>query len=193
MSTHPPEVVTDDALDRALDALVAVEPSPRLAARVRATIAAQPPPRWGWSRYGSAPGGLVLATAAALVIAVFAVIAPQRQQPVVADLARTEGANAAAFAPRANTEMPAAPAPPAAAAVARRAAATARVAARRVIDDVQIEPNEAAVLRRLFEGGGVIAETAELTTPAPIAQDLVIPLISIDTLTADIGPEGARQ
>lgn len=65
--------MTDEALDRQLDAAFAVEPSPEFMARIRSRVASESTrPRWrfGWSPVAWSAGGLSLA-AGVVVVALF--------------------------------------------------------------------------------------------------------------------------
>lgn len=116
----------DPSLDRDIESLLAVEPSPEFVARVRARIAEEPAPGRWWMSWMFAAAG-----AAAVVIAVL--------------IARPSSEPALSKAPQPSPQMAraagtaAAPASPTATATERRVAVATRAIARTVSSDRAIE------------------------------------------------------
>jgi hypothetical protein len=187
--------LTDEALDRQLEAVFAVEPSPEFIARIRSRLATEPMrPRWpiGWSPVAWSAGGLSLAAAALLVAFLWAPSDDVTQSAVDHAI----GTPAVVDVDTVRPELPASGGitGSALAQVPRRARMVSRsrrptVGAQRSEPAVVIAADEAAALRDLFtkssEGRIVAAMSPELPavpgTLAPIAI-IEVPPISMNPL-----------
>ena len=194
------EAMTDAGIDREMQALLAVDPSPEFAARVRARIAVEPP-RSPWLAWWP------LVAAAAIAIAIVAGILA-RPRPIDAPqwLAATPLPNAPIGVARALQGRHIAdvsrPVPPVSEAPADRQSPGDGGQGRQAIDrapvasDVLLDPRETAALRALIagvrEGRVDLQPVLRASTVAPMAlapvTAIAIPLITIDPLE-----QGVRQ
>lgn len=201
MDRKPDIPLTDAALEREIEAALAVDPSPEFVARVRQRIAKAPRPMgWGWIWAAMA------ASAAAVAVAVVMVIrpAPTSRPQVSADVT-------VAAAPRTTTAEPPM-VPPVATSPSRSstpaAATIPAVSARQPVVNVDrtrepqvlIDRTESDALRRLLaqahDGMVDLSALPDAVPPTvalmPPSEIVVPPLIAIEPL-AFPGGEGVRQ
>jgi hypothetical protein len=175
--------VTDDALDRQLDAAFEVEPSPEFMARIRCRVATEPMrPVWliEWSPVAWSAGGLSLAAAALVVAFLWAASGAVTQRPV------DQAAGTPALVEVDTMRPELAASPRRAPMVLRSRRSTVRPKSE---PSVVIAADEAAALRDLFanvsEGRVVASMSPELpavpATLAPIAM-IEVPPISVNPL-----------
>lgn len=164
-----------DALDRELSELLAVEPSPDFAAKVRTRIEREPEPALGWWYWAGA------AAAAAVVIAVaFGTLAP-RTPAVQAPLTASRDVH---LPPQVDRVAPApvAVTPSRHVARARRAETLARA------PEVLVDPTLAAAVRRLTTQQRVLPEVPR----EPSLDPVVIEPLKVSELS-DVTKQGDRQ
>jgi hypothetical protein len=195
--------MSDAALDRDLQALLAADPSPAFVARVRMQIAAEATTSRPWFSAWSA--GLAVAATIAVVIVTLAGYRGSRGQavgerPAALSTRPIASSNAAAGVgllvaglhsrvldrlPRRSRQMSVA---------APRAMASAE-------PEVLVDPREAAALRALIRGmrNGAIDLAPVLTRPLPAAIEapevatIDIPVITIQPIAPGTGAEGVRK
>ena len=215
---RPDETRADTALDREIEELLAVEPSPEFLARIRARVAAEPEPGswqhgWWWLAAGATAVGVL-----AVAVAVSRPGPPEetRDPPRVADVAPAGDARlsvptvtlppgpedvaspaAPPPPPQPILDDPAATAPPEPAPVSAPAApaATGPPQFARVV----ISQSEAAALRQLFTqvSDGRLAVPAPVEPSGPAAPpeppaEVTIPPVIIEPVTLAL-IEGALQ
>ena len=193
--------MTDAALDRELQSLLDVDPSPAFVARVRARIADEPP-RSAWWPPAFVLGGLAAAAALVIVVAVSRSV-PRGTPSDVPPLASRALASAPIEMPdvvarRSSVRM-------ATQAVPRGAHAHADTTTGEIIAarqaEVLVDPREAAAIRAVIvrARGGRIDLAPVLQASTPTAMDLgpvvelAIPEITIDPIAPAPGAEGVRQ
>jgi hypothetical protein len=189
------DALTDAALDRDLEAALAVDPSPEFAARVRTRVQGERDASWSPWRWG------VAAAAGAVVVIVAVVVGTSRPNrlsqiardaPVAQNVSAARGVSPELNAPVAQDLGP-----------AQKRAAPARRNASRNEPEVIISAGEARALRRLFADvrKGLIdlsslqegpPATAALQPPGEIAFP-PITFEPIATATAESNEEGERQ
>ena len=191
--------MTDAALDRELQSLLDVDPSPAFVARVRAQIADEPQ-RSAWWPPTFVLGGL--AVAAALVIAVAVLRNVPRGTPGEAPLLASR---ALASVPIDIPDVVARRSAVRMAAQAVRRNSHADTTAGEIIaarePEVLVDPREAAAIRAVIvrARGGRIDLAPVLHASTPTAMDLgpvvelAIPEITIDPIAPAPGAEGVRQ
>jgi hypothetical protein len=195
--------MSDAALDRDLQTLLAADPSPALVARVRTQVAADAARSQPWLASWSA----VLAVAATIAVVIVALVGDRggREQAVgdrPAALAARPIADSGAVAglgvlvaglpsrvldrlPRRSGQV---------AVAAPRATASAEA-------EVLVDPREAAALRALIRGmrNGAIDLAPVLTRPLPAATEapevasIDIPVITIQPIAPAAGEDGVRK
>ena len=178
----------DKTLERELEALFAVDPSPAFKARVRERIATQPAERVTWLPWAFAAGSLV----AAAILAFVVLRAPSRPVPAP-ELASRHVDVAAEGAPAIS------PHPGARGTPARRAGAgAARLVRTLPHADVIIDAREARAWRRVLGGVGAgrvdlsrMARTEE-PKPLPVEEDFVLRPILIEPLTPALQEQGVH-
>jgi hypothetical protein len=170
--------MTDTAIDREIQAALAVDPSPDFLARVRTRIATEPPKVRSW-----VPWTLAAAGAMAAIVAIAVVISWPQGKPT--PVTQAPGAEDIRLAAPTAIEQP------------RRAEAPE--ARRRPEPEILIDPAEVRALRRLITGtrDGSLDLSAALQATTPTAMELppikaiVIAPLTIDPLTPS-GEEGVR-
>jgi hypothetical protein len=179
----------DDDLDRELQAMLGVDPSPALVARVRTRIADEP-------QRSTLPYSMfALAGAVAAAIAIVAFINVRDRRAIVSPTAS---------APLHARAIAADLVAPDVAPVARprqRAMPIAESARRSMEPEVLIDPRERAALLALIHGtrdGGIdLAPALEVSTPTvmelPPLVAIEIPEITIDPIAPPPGEQGVRQ
>jgi len=192
------EPLVDPTLDRELEALLAIEPSPQFSARVISAVASERP-RWPLS-WVLAPAGVIAAAALAILL----VMQLRSSAPTPPTLAARPFASPLAAAPEieATTMSPADP-------VTHVARSDWR-AARHARPDARTRPTEVAVLVPLDESralGQWLARSRPMQvvsvtddSPLPLSADaaspvrpLVVPRLAIEPLqTSEDLPGGAR-
>jgi len=188
--------MTDAALDRELQSILAVDPSPAFDARVRARIASEPRRSTSWT-----PAWIFAGAAAAAAIVAIAVLAPGRVPPdrapalsPIASRPLTSIGSLAFGAPRAARSQPARH-------TTDEMLAPSIATAERLSNEVVVDPREAAailaLLARARDGRIDLAPALNASTPAvmdsaPMA-DITIPDITIDPIAPAPGAEGVRQ
>jgi hypothetical protein len=177
------ESMTDAGVDRDIQALLAVDPSPEFVARVRTRIATEPQrSRWfaGW------PVAAAAAVAAAIVAAVFARPRPADVPNVLMTKRLPNAATTIAAAPDAGrSTLDLARRDPDA---GRRAQGRPSIAATAVESAVLIDPRESAALRALMTGvrDGRVDLEPVLRAATPAAMDLPpVTAIAIEPITID--------
>lgn len=200
MDAHRRDPMSDAALDRELQAILDVDPSPEFAARVRARIAE--PRRSAWWPPAFALGAVV--AAAALLIAVVVLRSlPRGTRSEIAPLAARALASATVETPDLLARRSSVRVPPESAqrsADARPRAATAQTIAARE-PEILVDPREAAAIRAVIaraRGGRIdLAPVLRASTPAAMdlgpVVDIAIPAITIDPIAPAPGAEGVRQ
>jgi hypothetical protein len=74
---------SDTSLDREIEAMLSVEPTPQFVSRVRSRIAAAPPPGWNMGWTGLAAGSVVVAVVVAVVVSrPHEVVQPEALAPI---------------------------------------------------------------------------------------------------------------
>ena len=202
MDAHRLDEMSDAALDRDLQALLAADPSPAFVARVRSAIAAEEPTSRPW--FGAWSAVLAVAATIAVVIVTLAGYRGSRGQVVgdrPAALATRPIPNSGAAAgvgllvaglqsraldrlPRPSRRIVAAP----------QAIASAE-------PEVLVDPREAAALHVLIQRmrNGAIDLAPLLTRPLPAATaasevaGIEIPVITIQPIAPDTGEQGVRK
>jgi hypothetical protein len=203
------DALTDAALDRDLQALLAVEPSPEFLAQVRTRIASEPEPRAWWLSWKRAG-----AVAAAAIVAIAVYLGGPRAQPPVMQtppLAARVLPNVAVDAGRpsqdrqrhaSGVERPVQLEADSGDVVRRgqirQADASAGQPLRGRMDTAAlIDPREAAALRALIAGvrSGEVDLEPVLRASAPSAMDLppVADIVIAPIAIAPLVEEGARQ
>jgi len=189
--------MTDRALDRELQAILAVNPPPEFVARVRTRIASEPQRSAAWSMWMFAS-----AAAAAAVVAIVVVVSrgvPREGAAPSKPLASRVLTPMAVLVSDIDRRLTRSRALPRA---APRAASLATAAMpQRAADDVLVDPREAAAIRALIRrvrtGGIDLAPVLNASTPtamelAPVVE-ITIPDIAIDPIAPAPGAEGVRQ
>ena len=182
--------MTDTAIDREVQAALAVDPSPEFLARVRTRIATEPAGDASWLSWKVVAAG---ALAVAILMAVV-VSRPEGTPTAVSQASRAEDVR---LAPPAAVEPPRRAETPEARTRAWRAEAPE--ARRRPEPEILLDPAETRALRRLIAGtrDGSLDLSASLRAATPTAMDLppidaiVIAPLTIDPLTPS-GEEGVR-
>jgi hypothetical protein len=200
------EALTDSALDREIERALAVEPSPDFVARVRTSIASEPPrPAWHLSWAFAGAGAAVAAIVFALVVAW-----PERTVAPAPMIVQVAPPAPVAPQPSAVPDASTVRSPEAVAlqrpkkAVARQQGAsrsTKAFAFQTSEPEILIDSREAAALQRLITGvrdGRVdLSPVLHATTPTamelPPITDLIIAPLSIEPLAPVEGAEGVRQ
>ena len=195
--------MSDAALDRDLQALLAADPSPAFVARVRSQIAAEATTSRPW--LGAWSAGLAVAATIALVIVTLAGYRGSRgpavgdrpaalaTQPIaVSGSAAGVGLLVAGLQGRVLDRSP-------------RRARQMSVPAPQVVasaePEVLVDPREAAALRALIRGmrngavdlAPVLARPLPAATEAPEVASIDIPVITIQPIAPATGEEGVRQ
>ena len=173
--------MTDQALDRELQSILAVDPSPEFVARVRTRIASEPQRSAAWSMW-------MFAAAAAAVVAIAVVVS--RGVP-------REGAAASKpLASRVLTPMAFVVSD-----INRRPMLSHALPGQRAPDEILVDPREAAAIRALIRrvrtGGIDLAPVLNASTPtamelAPVVEITILD-IAIDPIAPAPGAEGVRQ
>jgi hypothetical protein len=182
--------MNDAALDRELRALLAVDPSPEFAARVRGRVAATPT----YVGRGFSPAAVLVAAAAAVAMAV--VLSRQPEAPPPTSFASHD----IQLPPAVVAPTPVQANPDAVAVAARRVAAPP--VPQPAASEIVIDPAETRALLRLIRAtrdGSLDLSAAVRATPpsamdVPAIDPIVIPPLTIDPLNLN-GPtaeEGVR-
>ena len=199
--------MTDTAIDREVQAALAVDPSPEFLARVRTRIATEPAGDASWLSWKVVAAG---ALAVAILMAVV-VSRPEGTPTAVSQASRAEDVRlppSAAVEPPRRAETPEArtrawradqPPPRLRRSAEASAKAEAPEARRRPEPEILLDPAETRALRRLIAGtrDGSLDLSAALRAATPTAMDLppidaiVIAPLTIDPLTPS-GEEGVR-
>jgi hypothetical protein len=212
---RPGDEMTDAALDRELQAMLGVDPSPEFVARVRTRVAGLPAPARPW------PGGWTLAASLAAAVAIAFVTsgvlreaAPRREANPPREANRTRVADPAREA------TPHRDAPPTRESNRTRDAGStreARMKAPRVDSDVRgaatsappattepdilVDPREAAALRAFFERArsgeveltAIVAPSASPLVDPTRVDDIYIAPIAFDPVIDGAAEKGVRQ
>jgi len=195
--------MSDAALDRDLQALLAADPSPAFVARVRTQIAAEATTSRPW--FGAWSAALAVAAAIAVVIVTLAGYRGDRgrfvddrptalsTRPIPVDgSAAGVGLLVAGLHSRVLDRVPRR---------SRQVSAPAPQAMASVEPEVLVDPREAAALRALIRGmrSGAIDLAPVLTRPLPAATEapeaagIDIPVITIQPIAPGTGEEGVRK
>jgi len=200
MDAQRRDQVTDEALDRELQALLDAGPSPDFVARVRTRLANEPSASraWfgTWRIFGYAIASAVIAFIAVAVSREVRDSASSSQPPLVSRTVTLPAAPAPMLRGRTRPDVDHA-------AVARPRAAAAHNAppATPAQPEILIDPREAATLRALIFGTRngridlrpVLAATTPAVMELPPVTDIEIPAITIDPIAPGTGEEGVRQ
>jgi len=206
---RPGDALSESAVDRELQAMLGVEPSPDFLARVRTRIASEPEATAWWLSWTFAVG---VALAAVVVLAVVMARPREavRQQPVERREASTDIARPTPSAAVTGQEPYVAPGPYAASALRRTSSATSPAKAGRRVrtahagtdrpieHEVLIDARESSALRALIasvRAGRVDLEPAlHASAPAPVELP-ALTAIAIAPLTIEplVSEEGVRQ
>jgi hypothetical protein len=209
---RPGDALSESAVDRELQAMLGVEPSPDFLARVHTRIASEPEPTAWWLSWTFAVGVAIAA------VVVFAVVMARpreavRHQPVERREASTDVARPTPSAAVTAQEPYVAQGPYVASAFRRTGSATSRAKAGRHVragdlraqgpaeNEVLIDARESAALRALILGtrdGRVDLEPVlRASTPAPMdlppVDAIDIPFLTIDPIAPGTGEEGVPQ
>jgi hypothetical protein len=165
-----------NALDRELSELLAVEPSPEFAAKVRARIERQPETTFGWRHWMGA------AVAAAVIIAVVLAMVGRRAPQVRAPLTAPRDVH---LSPKVDpvTQTPAAVSPSPDIARARHAERRERA------PEVLVDPALAAAVRRLTTEQRVLPEMP----PEPSLLPVVVQPLKVPEIADSGNKQGDRQ
>jgi len=189
--------MTDRALDRELQAILAVNPPPEFVARVRTRIASEPQRSAAWSMWMFAS-----AAAAAAVVAIVVVVSrgvPREGAAPSKPLASRVLTPMAFVVSDINRRLTLSHALPGSAPRAASLAATAMP--QRAPDEILVDPREAAAIRALIRrvrtGGIDLAPVLNASTPtamelAPVVEITILD-IAIDPIAPAPGAEGVRQ
>ena len=187
--------MTDRALDRELQSILAVDPSPELVARVRTRIASEPQRSAAWSMW-------MFAAAAAAVVAIAVVVSRgvPREGAAASKPLASRVLTPMAFVvsdinrrPMLSHALPG-PSP-------RAASLAATAMPQRAPDEILVDPREAAAIRALIRrvrtGGIDLAPVLNASTPtamelAPVVEITILD-IAIDPIAPAPGAEGVRQ
>ena len=187
--------MTDQALDRELQSILAVDPSPEFVARVRTRIASEPQRSAAWSMW-------MFAAAAAAVVAIAVVVSRgvPREGAAASKPLASRVLTPMAFVvsdinrrPMLSHALPG-PSP-------RAASLAATAMPQRAPDEILVDPREAAAIRALIRrvrtGGIDLAPVLNASTPtamelAPVVE-ISIPDIAIDPIAPAPGAEGVQQ
>ena len=187
--------MTDRALDRELQSILAVDPSPEFAARVRTRIASEPQRSAAWSMW-------MFAAAATAVVAIAVVVSrgvPREGAAASKPLASRVLTPMAFAVSDINRGLMLPHALPGPAPQAASLAATAMP--QRAADEILVDPREAAAIRALIRrvrtGGIDLAPVLNASTPtamelAPVVEITILD-IAIDPIAPAPGAEGVRQ
>ena len=187
--------MTDRALDRELQSILAVDPSPEFVARVRTRIASEPQRSAAWSMW-------MFAAAAAAVVAIAVVVSRgvPREGAAASKPLASRVLTPMAFVvsdinrrPMLSHALPG-PSP-------RAASLAATAMPQRAPDEILVDPREAAAIRALIRrvrtGGIDLAPVLNASTPtamelAPVVEITILD-IAIDPIAPAPGAEGVRQ
>jgi hypothetical protein len=204
MDAHRRDEVADAALDRELQAMLGLDPSPEFVARVRARVADDPSPasRWFgvWTIVASAVAVAAIAIVA-LVVGRDARTVPPSGQPVLDSRSATLPVWTAPDLTGRSRVQSAGTDRPARAGHSETPAVREAATSQRAEPEILLDPREAAALRALIFGtrdGRIdLAPLVNASTPSvmelPPVVDIEIPLITIDPITPGTGEEGVRQ
>lgn len=187
--------MTDRALDRELQSILAADPSPEFVARVRTRIASEPQRSAAWSMW-------MFAAAAAAVVAIAVVVSRgvPREGAAASKPLASRVLTPMAFVvsdinrrPMLSHALPG-PSP-------RAASLAATAMPQRAPDEILVDPREAAAIRALIRrvrtGGIDLAPVLNASTPtamelAPVVEITILD-IAIDPIAPAPGAEGVRQ
>jgi hypothetical protein len=202
MDAERRDEITDAALDRELQAMLGVDPSPEFVVRVRTRIADEPSPSRPWVSAWTLVASVV--AVAAIVVVAVAVSRDTRsgapsETPV---LGSRSAALSASTTPDLKGRAPGgSDRPTTRVASPETAALHALTTQEHAEPEILIDPREAAALRALIVGtrqGRIdLAPVLAASTPAvmelPPVADIDIPDIAIEPIAPGTGGEGVRQ
>ncbi|HMF96331.1 MAG TPA: hypothetical protein VKE96_18640 [Vicinamibacterales bacterium] len=193
--------MTDASLDRELQTLLGVEPSPEFVARVRVRIADASPPAASWFGAWRIAASIVAVAAVATVAFVFTRDGGRNAPSTPSVLDSRTFALFSSQTPDLNGRGLSVSAEPASPVPRTHTAAQHESATSRAEPEILVDRRETAALRALIfgtrEGRIDLAPVLAATTPSvmelPPVVDIEIPAITIDPIAPGTGGEGVRQ
>ena len=194
--------MTDGSLDRELQTLLGVEPSPEFVARVRTRIADAPSPAISWFGAWRIAASIVAVAAVAIVAFVFSRDGGKRVPSASSVLDSRTVALFSSPTPELKGQALRVSVAPASPGMQTHTAAQHESATPpRAEPEILVDQREAAALRALIFGvrdgridlAPVLAASKPAVMELPPVVDIEIPAITIDPIAPGTGEEGVRQ